>query len=82
MGLERHVYEEGFPVKDRAQRTRFGVVLFNREAFLGAGHSPSDPQFGGGSYGSAEIEEEKWIDGNSVPLIVNRYNGTLIRGEP
>ena len=31
--------------------------------------------------GGPEQAEEDWIDKNSIPLIVNRYNGTLIRGE-
>jgi prepilin-type N-terminal cleavage/methylation domain-containing protein len=62
-------------------RTQFGLVLFNREAFLGAGHKDDDAQFNR-TYDAQEIAEEQWIDANSVPLIVNRYNGTLIRGEP
>lgn len=68
--------------KNMAPRSGYGLVLFNREAFLGAGNDEADPQFDGGTYDTAEKDEEKWIDGNSVPLIVNRYNGTLIRGEP
>ena len=32
-------------------------------------------------YPGPEQAEEDWIDQNSVPLIINRYNGTLIRGE-
>jgi hypothetical protein len=28
-----------------------------------------------------ETDEEKWLDQNAVPYLVNRYNGTLIRGE-
>ena len=30
---------------------------------------------------SAEAAEERWIDENSTPLLINRYNGTLVRGE-
>ncbi len=35
----------------------------------------------GGTYATQERGEEGWIDDNSVPLLINRYNGTLIRGE-
>jgi prepilin-type N-terminal cleavage/methylation domain-containing protein len=34
-----------------------------------------------GSGGRTEAEEESWIDSNSIPFMVNRYNGTLTRGE-
>jgi prepilin-type N-terminal cleavage/methylation domain-containing protein len=28
-----------------------------------------------------EASKERWLDDNAVPLLVNRYNGTLVRGE-
>ena len=34
-----------------------------------------------GTTSRSELEEEQWIDANSVPFLINRYNGTLVRGE-
>ncbi len=28
-----------------------------------------------------EQNEELWLDNNTMPLVINRYNGTLIKGE-
>jgi len=72
--------------------SKFGLVVFSDEAFKGNEYTQSDTQVGGGGflnapnaslsgYGGAEQQEENWIDQNSVPMIINRYNGTLIRGE-
>ena len=46
--------------------SQFGLVLFDREMHEGA--SGTDPK-------------TAWINNNAIPLLVNRYNGTLIRGE-
>jgi len=65
----------------------YGVALFDREAFVGgagAGDEDAanaDVEVAGGTYATQERGEEAWIDQNSVPLLINRYNGTLIRGE-
>jgi type II secretory pathway pseudopilin PulG len=45
------------------------------------GDFASDPQIMGGGYPTAEQEEEAWLDANAVPFLINRYNGTLVRGE-
>jgi type II secretory pathway pseudopilin PulG len=37
--------------------------------------------FAGTPTAPEEREEEEWLDNNAVPLLVNRYNGTLVRGE-
>jgi hypothetical protein len=34
-----------------------------------------------GYNGSIEQQKEVWLDLNGLPLLVNRFNGTLIRGE-
>ena len=34
-----------------------------------------------GNNGKSEAQKETWIDQNSVPFLINRYNGTLVRGE-
>lgn len=63
-------------------RTQVGLVVFESEAFTNAGGTLADPQIDGTGYTSGtEKDEEIWIDTNALPLIVNRYNGTLIRGE-
>ena len=67
----------------------FGFVLYDASAF-GAqdfGGQPgtvlADPQFNSqlGSYGNPEAAEERWLDENAAPVLINRYNGTLVRGE-
>lgn len=68
----------GFP---NPMRSQFGLVLFEREPFA-ANWNDADVQVSGGTYvNSTEPAEEQWIDQNATPLMVNRYNGTLIRGE-
>jgi len=68
-------------------RSQFGFTLYDREAFQSVNaDSPtidSDWQFNqSGSFtGQPEQSEEQWLDQNSTPVLVNRYNGTLIRGE-
>jgi hypothetical protein len=63
-------------------RTSLGFVLFDQATFKGAGYTASDPQFTGAAYASsAEVGEENWIDSHSTPLLINRFNGTLVRGE-
>ena len=70
----------------------FGFVLFDGVTFLESigADDPStnpdlrgrtDPQVSGPKNPHNEDAEETWIDENSTPLIVNRYNGTLIRAE-
>ena len=61
----------------------FGFVLYDGEMFKSVGFNPDDPQFNNavGSYNPEELKEEDWIDRNALPVLVNRYNGTLVRGE-
>lgn len=33
------------------------------------------------AYGQAERLKEQWLDANATPFVINRYNGTLIRGQ-
>jgi Tfp pilus assembly protein FimT len=72
-----------------------GVVLFDEDAFTGnntkaSGYSnDADTDFGGqafttgpnGAYAPEETAEETWLDQNSTPVLVNRYNGTLVRSQ-
>jgi prepilin-type N-terminal cleavage/methylation domain-containing protein len=61
---------------------QFGLVLFDRDAFL------NQPGFTDGSFGedttvtqTVQSSKDLWLDQNSTPVLVNRYNGTLIKGE-
>lgn len=56
----------GFPGTPEMQ-TQFGFCLYEREVYENAEQAGSNM--------------DNWIDQFAVPLIVNRYNGTLIRGE-
>lgn len=69
-----------------APSTQFGFVLFDREAFSNqSGFTDADPQVDssqpGYGVGSAEYTEETWLDNNAVPFLINRYTGTLLKGE-
>jgi hypothetical protein len=66
--------------------SQFGLVLFDREAFKAQGFTDGDTgmdpnvaSYTGGS--PSELTEETWLDSNSTPILINRYNGTLIRAE-
>ena len=56
--------------------TQIGGSGFNNgpNASLGGYMTP-------GNNGKSEAQKETWIDQNSVPFLINRYNGTLVRGE-
>jgi len=66
--------------------SQFGLVLFDREAFKAQGFTDGDDtmdpavtSYTGGS--PSEQTEETWLDTSSTPILINRYNGTLIRAE-
>jgi hypothetical protein len=67
--------------------SQLGVVLYDEENFRTAGGTPEDPLNDNGVVTAAtpvnynEVNEEKWLDNNSLSLMLNRYNGTLVRGE-
>jgi len=65
--------------------SQLGVILFDKEAFLTKGFSETDAVLSGTQYvnGSAtdENHEEQLLDLNSTPLYLDRYNGTVLKGE-
>ncbi len=65
-------------LRDRL-RSQFGLAVFLNEPFK-SNENAGDFQVVSGNW-SAEKKEEQWIDSNSVPLLVNRYSGALIKGE-
>lgn len=78
-------------------RSQVGIILFDYDAFksLGFTDQDADLQSTPQSYATAwpynttadgdnihsEKDEEAWLDVNSTPLMINRYDGTLIRAE-
>jgi prepilin-type N-terminal cleavage/methylation domain-containing protein len=60
----------------------FGLVLLDGDAFTNNANLTDPQATTPATYiSSKEQGEETWIDENSVPLLINRYNGTLVRGE-
>jgi prepilin-type N-terminal cleavage/methylation domain-containing protein len=70
---------------ENAPSTSLGLVLADREAYRNnaSAASPTDDDtlFLGAGISPGETGEEAWIDENGTPLLINRYNGTLSRGE-
>lgn len=71
------------PMQKKPPLSLFGFILFDSEPFKNLGYTEIDPQYEGaaGSYTGTELAEETWLDNNAVPVLINRYNGTLVRGE-
>jgi prepilin-type N-terminal cleavage/methylation domain-containing protein len=70
------------PAAGSPMQSAYGLVLIDRESFENNGNL-NDPQATEPhpAYTANESGEETWIDENGTPLMVNRYNGTLVRGE-
>ncbi|HEX4124345.1 MAG TPA: prepilin-type N-terminal cleavage/methylation domain-containing protein [Tepidisphaeraceae bacterium] len=71
----------GFNTSTGYPQSQFGFVLFDRDSYLGQGNVD-------GSYGldstvntTMQTNQDNWLDTNSTPVLINRYNGTLIKGE-
>ncbi|HEX3355964.1 MAG TPA: prepilin-type N-terminal cleavage/methylation domain-containing protein [Tepidisphaeraceae bacterium] len=68
--------------KPNAPLSSFGFVLFEEDLMkdkFGEGYA-SDPTYSGANY-TTESGEEKWLDENATAVLINRYNGTLVRGD-
>jgi hypothetical protein len=65
--------------------SQFGLVLFDQQTFSNRSFSVGDPQIDTtmASYGTSNPEygEEQWLDQNATPVLINRYNGTVVRSE-
>jgi hypothetical protein len=64
-----------------AIRSQIGFVLFNPEEFKNQGFTDADYEIDNTLNLAKEQEEELWLDKNAVPVLINRFNGTLIAGE-
>jgi prepilin-type N-terminal cleavage/methylation domain-containing protein len=63
-------------------RSQLGLVLFEQELFDNAGWSLADYEIAKPAVTvQGESAEEAWLDENATPLLINRYNGTLVRGQ-
>jgi type II secretory pathway pseudopilin PulG len=79
------------PASGQLLSSQFGFVIFDHEAFKAQAYTDGDdvldPTNVSGGYGSpnssppSEADEENWLDKSSTPILINRYNGTLIRAE-
>ena len=67
-----------------------GVVTVDAEAFNGQGPNadyvidtavPAVSSYGTASTAGTKAAEDAWLDANATPLLINRYNGTLLRSE-
>jgi prepilin-type N-terminal cleavage/methylation domain-containing protein len=65
-----------YPPMTQVAYSQLGLVLYDNEAFARNNFSAKE----GMSTGD-EAKECEWLDANAAPLVINRYNGTLIRGE-
>jgi prepilin-type N-terminal cleavage/methylation domain-containing protein len=67
------------------ERSSVGLVLFDHSAFINTGGTDTDPQVINGNSGSytagSEPAEEAWLDQNAALLLINRYNGTIVKSE-
>jgi hypothetical protein len=54
---------------------QYGIMLFDKEEFKNAPVSASATDF---TFGDEQVT---WLDQNGVSLVVNRFNGTIFRGE-
>jgi len=61
-------------------RAAIGLVLFDREAFLNQQGSAGNFTEGS-SVGADAPLVNAWIDANTTPIFINRYDGTLMRAE-
>jgi hypothetical protein len=67
-------------------RSQFGLVMFERDLFATQNGTDDDSKIAGTTYGTpaasgTEAYEEAWLDNNSTPILINRYTGTLVKGE-
>jgi hypothetical protein len=60
--------------------SQLGFVLYDRETFQNMFGTSTDPA-GDHDGASNETTKEQWLDNNAGPILINRYNGTLIHAE-
>jgi prepilin-type N-terminal cleavage/methylation domain-containing protein len=64
------------------ERSQVGLVAFDHSSFINIGGTDADPILAGSAYtNSSEPAEEAWLDQNAALLLINRYNGTIVKSE-
>ena len=67
--------------------SQFGLVLYDRDAHDALYRAVGDPTYTPVTFPAytsgtpSPSDEETWLDANATPLLIDRYTGTLIRGE-
>lgn len=63
-------------------RSQFGLVMFERDLFATQNGNDADYAIDAtGAPPATETTEEAWLDNNSTPILINRYTGTLVKGD-
>jgi prepilin-type N-terminal cleavage/methylation domain-containing protein len=86
------VYNSSNVMITQGVNSQFGLVVFQRDAWLSnrssqqpealytdGGNVTSLPDYTNGS--PTQQQTDNWLDQNATPLLIDRYTGTLIRGE-
>jgi prepilin-type N-terminal cleavage/methylation domain-containing protein len=60
--------------------SQIGICLFDRETFL-AQTSSGSQNFTANNLAANAVAINKWLDANTTPMFVNRYDATLMRAE-
>lgn len=68
----------GFAGQSQKQ-TQFGFALYERDAYASAVDSSFSSAVD--QDGDGDVDSDDWIDQYALPIMVNRLNGTLIKGE-
>lgn len=74
-GLDGYIPFESSPGTGPWPMSQLGFCLFDRKTFTSAGFTDSDQGQ------QNEDAKQEWLDQNATPFLVNRFTGTLIRGE-
>ena len=69
------------PANPAGLMTQIALVLYDAQSFSTNGYTLGDPQVDPSVTGGNETNEETWLDQTGLPLVINRYNGTVIKGE-
>ncbi len=62
-------------------RSQFGLVMFEKDLYASRGFPETDSIVDASNYATNEGPEEQWLDDNATPILINRYTGTLVKGE-
>lgn len=61
--------------------SQIGLVLFDKDTFLNQASGSTQFQDNNDISGTIETAMEQWLDINTTPIFINRYDGSLMRAE-